>query len=102
MTSGVMVDVQDTLGNSIAQAVYVDWRGRPVPGIGDTMCCDAVCLTTNRGSRVRGVVRARFFDVQTEASGAAAIWVRIELELLDTQPLSAGPKAGYRARFSSN
>ncbi len=102
MTSGVMVDVQDALGNSLAQAVYVDWRGRPVPGIGDTMCCDAVCLTTSSRSRVRGVVRARYFDVQTESNGATAVWVRIELELLDTQPASSTPKTPYRARFSAN
>ena len=102
LTSGVLVDVQDAQGNSVAQAVYFDWRGRPVPGIGDTMCCDAVSPSGSGGGKMRGVVRTRNFDVQTEAGGGIAVWVRIELELLDTQPVAASSKTPYRARFSAN
>lgn len=103
MTSGVLVDVQDERQNSLAQAVYVDWRGRPVPHIGDTMCCDAVCLASGMRQRVRGVVRERHFDVQTDSHGEAVVWLRVVMELLDTQP-TASIAAGrpYRARFSAN
>lgn len=79
MTSGVLVDVRDAKGNSVAQAVYFDWRGRPVPAVGDSMSCDGVSLADGRKERIHGRVRERQFDVQVDELGEVSVWVRVVL-----------------------
>jgi len=79
MTSGVLVDARDANGNSVAQAVYFDWRGRPVPAVGDWMQCDGVSLSDGRRRRIEGRVQSRHFDVQMDEQGDTCVWVRVVL-----------------------
>jgi hypothetical protein len=99
MASGVLVDVRDGGDHSIGQAVYLDWHGRPVPAVGDTMTCEAVQGPAGRPQRILGRVRSRHFDVQRDETGATCVWVRV---ILDAQPRPAGPPRAYRPRFSAN
>ena len=98
MASGVLVEVRGARDESLAQAVFLDWHGRPVPCIGDTMCCDVVSLSTGRKERVRGLVRSRHFDVQTDEAGGACVWVRV---VLDAVTAPTAPRA-FRTPFSTN
>jgi hypothetical protein len=103
MAAGVFVEVRDAGNNTLAQAVYVDWRGRPLPAVGDLMNCDAVLVASGRRARLRGRVRTRQFDVQQESDGAAAVWVRVVLDFV-TAGREETPPTGRKvtARFSSN
>lgn len=98
MTSGVLVDVRDADGNSVAQAVYFDWRGRPVPAVGDSMSCDGFSLSDGRPQRIVGRVRERQFDVQMDELGEVCVWVRVVL-VMHEAPRAA--KLG-RMAFSAN
>jgi hypothetical protein len=102
MAAGVFVEVRDAADNTLARAVYVDWRGRPVPAVGDQMICDAVSVATGRRERHCGRVRARRFDVQTEANGGAAVWVHVVLDR-EAAPVKAAPsQRRCRIPFSAN
>jgi hypothetical protein len=105
MTSGVLIEVRDAGDNSLGQSVHVDWRGRPVPAVGDTLACDAVCPASGRAQRVVGRVRARHFDVQREEGGGTCVWVRVVLDALPRAaqtPASTSAPRTYRPRFSAN
>ncbi len=81
MAAGVFVEVRDLRGNTLGQAVFADWRGRPLPAVGDTLCC-TLQGTGARGPRqVRGAVVARQFDVQLDDRGETCVWVLIVVEL---------------------
>lgn len=98
MTSGVFVEVWDTDHRPAGQAVYLDWRGRPVPAVGDAMACPVTSPTTGRRQKVWGRVRERHFEVQIDDQGQPCVWVRLELERIPA------PESRPRRwpRFSTN
>ena len=100
MTAGVFVEYRDEHGNTLAQAVFTGWQGRPVPNVGDTVCC-AVRLTFNgRRRKLLGRVMRRHFEMQHEDDGQPCVWVRLLMVIVD--PPVAEPKRQPRIRFSSN
>lgn len=74
MASGVFVEFRDPSGNTLGQAVFTDWRGRPLPAIGD-MLASEVASTSGGATRLSGRVVARRFDLQHEADGSPCVWV---------------------------
>ncbi len=80
MTSGVLVEFCDERGNCVAQNVYVDWRDRPLPAVGDQFTC-GVTSASGRHTRMSGRVRSRHFDVQRDAEGEVSVWVRVVVEM---------------------
>lgn len=98
--AGVFVELFDAAGHCLGQAVYLDWNARPLPAVGDTLAIDATQPWSLRG-QLKGRVRARHFDVQTDDAGQVCVWVRLDLEELPRQrrPRRAG---GSRVEFSRN
>lgn len=101
MASGVFVEFCDERGNTVGQAVYADWQGRPVPDVGDTVCCAVISPITGRRQKLIGCVVTRHFEVQHESDGRPCVWVRL---LLQTVAKPAAPKTlrRPRIRFSAN
>jgi hypothetical protein len=99
MTAGVFVEYQDELGHTVGQAVFTGWQGRPVPTLGDTVCC-AVHLTNGRRRRLLGRVSSRHFEMQHEDDGEPCLWVRLVLQVI--VPPEPKPRPQSRIRFSSN
>jgi len=101
MTSGVFVEFCDEQGDTIGQAVYTGWQGRPVPVVGDTVCCAVASPSTGRRRKLLGRVIQRQFDVQRDADGDPCVWVRL---LLRTNASRRARPAQHRARlrFSAN
>lgn len=100
MTNGVFVEFCDVHGHTIGQAVYTPWQGRPVPSLGDTMCCAVVSPTTGRRGKLLGRVVRRHFELQHEANGHPCVWVRL---LVETHPKPATARtARGRVPFSAN
>jgi hypothetical protein len=81
MTSGVFVEFCDARGNCVAQSVYLDWHGRPLPAVGDQLTCGVTNTTTGRHKRLSGRVRSREFDVQRDAEGTMSVWVRVVVDM---------------------
>ncbi len=85
MTSGVYVEFRDGVGNTVGQALYTDWRGRPVPAVGDMLASDVPGASTPKASasaaKLSGCVIARYFELQTEADGTPCVWVRLIVEV---------------------
>jgi hypothetical protein len=101
MTSGVLVEFQDAQGNLLGQAVYTDWRGRPVPGLGDTLASPAVAAKHAGSVALRGRVVARHFQLQSDEAGAPCVWVRLVVAVPSKSAnRHEGPTAGIR--FSQN
>jgi hypothetical protein len=97
MTAGVVVEFRDAQGHTVGQEVYIDWRGRPVPNVGDTVCCNAA----RRGKRLLGRVCSRQFDVQQHEDGSACVWVLLVVQTLDAA--SVGPTMrAKKVTFSLN
>jgi hypothetical protein len=103
MASGVLVEVRDARGHSLGNAVFFDWRGRPLPAVGDLMRCEIAWHGTGRSGPCTGRVRSRHFDVQRSDAGETEVWVRLVLEPVE-RPERPAPRAAaaYRARFSAN
>ncbi len=105
MTSGVLVEFRDAAGKTLAHAVFTDWRGRPVPIIGDAVTSDAIASAqpTASGSntaRLKGCVIDRQFELQQEADGSPSVWVRL---IVETGRIPVRPKPTRRAiEFSQN
>ena len=101
MTSGVFIEFRDARGNSVGQAVYFDWSGRPVPGVGDDVCCRVGC---GSASKLRGRVRSRFFDLQRQDDGAPCVWVRlvVDVTLAKAQSQRLARLRSAPPRFSNN
>jgi hypothetical protein len=95
MTSGVFVEFHDGQGNTVGQAVFTDWQGRPVPGVGDVMRCAARNPMTGRREQLVGQVMSRHFEVQHD-DGQACVWVRLALTISSERP----PRR--EIRFSDN
>lgn len=81
MASGVFVDFRDADGNTLGSAVYWDWRGRPVPAVGDRMCCRLTAPTADGQRKLVGEVRTRCFDVQFDDAGEPCVWVQMVVEV---------------------
>ena len=86
MLSGVFIEMQDAMGHLIAQSVFADWPGQPVPDMGDQLCFVAD-HGAMKDQNVVGRVRRRQFDVQRDESGSTAVWVRLLLDEIP-QPLA--------------
>lgn len=98
MTAGLLVEVHNPAGEYIGQAVFFDYRGRPVPAVGDTMSCQIVSFISGRREKVVGLVRSRHFDVQQQDDGQPSVWARLEVEQTEV-----AKKSQRRApRFSTN
>ena len=54
-----------------------------VPAVGDSIACQA--RPGNQGGilKLRGRVRSRHFDLQTQEDGAPCVWVRIIVDVAD-------------------
>lgn len=100
MTAGVFVEYRDEHGNTIGQAVFTGWQGRPVPNVGDTVCCAVQLTATGRRRKLLGRVTRRHFEMQHEDDGQPCVWVRLLMEIVS--PPAANPKRQPRIRFSSN
>ncbi len=101
MASGVFVEFCDERGNTVGQAVYADWRGRPVPLLGDTVCAAVISPNTGRRQKLIGCVIKRHFELQHEADGQPCVWVRLLLKTV-TKFSAARKKPQPRIRFSLN
>ncbi|HVC95925.1 MAG TPA: hypothetical protein VND64_19705 [Pirellulales bacterium] len=101
MTSGVFVEFRDELGNTIGQAVYTGWQGRPVPLVGDTVCCAIASPMTGRRRKLLGRVIQRQFEVQHDVDGETCVWVRLLLRTKATRPSRPAPRPS-RIDFSAN
>lgn len=101
MASGVFVEFCDERGDTVGQAVYTDWQGRPVPALGDTVCCAVVSPTTGRRQKLIGRVVRRHFEVQHESDGRPCVWVRLLLQTMH-KPAARPTKPQPRIRFSPN
>jgi hypothetical protein len=103
MTSGVFVEFCDGRGNCVAQTVYLDWQGRPLPAVGDELACGVANAATGRTTRFSGRVRSRQFDVQRDAEGAVNVWVRLVVDVADRTKLARNNSLRYTsAMFSDN
>lgn len=100
MTAGVFVEYRDELGNTVGQAVFTGWQGRPVPNIGDTVCCAVHLTATGRRRRLLGRVLERHFEMQHEDDGQPCLWVRLALEAIAPPPPRS--KSQSRWQFSWN
>jgi len=98
MTAGVVVEIHNAVGEFIGQAVFFDYRGRPLPAVGDTLSCHVVSFTSGRRERIVGRVRTRHFDLQQQDDGQPCVWARLEVEQTQAKP----PKSHRAARFSTN
>ncbi len=86
MTAGVFVECLDASGQIVGQAVYTDWQGRPVPGVGDTMSVVVTSPVSGESQKQRGLVQSRHFEVQHDDSGQPSVWVRVEV-LVGARPI---------------
>ena len=83
LASSVFVEFFDVLGNSLAQAAFLQWRGKPVPAVGDSVCCAVAQSEKGRAAKMTGRVLCRHFEVQTSASGAPSVLVRLTVDVSD-------------------
>ena len=95
MTAGVFVEFHDRQGNTVGQAVFAGWQGRPIPGVGDTMCCSAQSPTSGRREKLVGQVTSRHFELQ-HADGEPCVRVRLALTV------AAAQRRTREVTFSSN
>jgi hypothetical protein len=101
MTSGVLVEFQDAQGNLLGQVVYTDWRGRPVPGLGDTLASPANAAQQADPVTLRGRVVSRHFQLQADEDGAPCVWVRLVVAV--PSKTASRPKGSLRGIcFSQN
>ena len=86
MTAGVLVEFFDAWGNTVGQAVFTGWRGRPVPAVGDRLSCEARPVSGGALRKMYGRVRARSFQLQRDDDDQPCVWCRLELDALDARP----------------
>lgn len=106
MNSGVFVEFRDAHGDTLGRAVYADWHDRPLPNIGDVMCCTVPGAGSLQPRKLSGEVLGRQFDVQTDLDGETCIWVYV---IVCTDPTVASRAKAANAsaaasinEFSSN
>ncbi len=96
MTSGVYVEFRDATGNTVGQALYTDWRGRPVPAVGDLLATNVPATA----EKLSGRVVSRQFELQTEPDGSPCVWVRLVVEAKTNSERDASAQGGVT--FSRN
>lgn len=101
MASGVLVEFRDELGNTLGTACFPDWRGRPVPAVGDRMNCRQAQLIEGIPGKLAGRVQSRHFDVQVEEGGSTCVWVRLVVRAAVPADSSDDDRSLARA-FSEN
>lgn len=103
MTAGVFVEFQDACGNTIGQAVFTSWQGRPVPAVGDSLACAVRLIASGRSQKLAGCVVTRHFELQHDGD-EPCVWARLIVQALVAK--SAAAKSGVTlagpARFSAN
>lgn len=111
---GLLIDVQDALGNSVGQAVYWEWNSQhPLPGVGDQMTVRATPLGTQSATATQrqtpaaeamtGRVLSRHFDIQRDAQGNTSVWVRLIIQRSSSPaPLIAQTLLAGHTAHSSN
>jgi len=100
MTSGVFVEFCDASGNTLGSTIFTDWRGRPLPAVGDMIGCRLSMPTSDGQSKLRGVIRARHFDLQSDSQGRSCVWVRLLVRVLSAADAQEPRRA--RMKFSEN
>ncbi len=90
MTSGVYVEFRDATGNTVGQALYTDWRGRPVPAVGDVIACDVQAHGTRTVGKLSGRVISRQFELQNELDGSPCVWAQLIVEVSTGNSDTAG------------
>lgn len=100
VASGVFVEFCDQGGNTVGQAIFTDWQGRPVPVPGDTVCAAVLSPITGRRQKLIGCVIRRHFEVQYDEDGQPCVWVRLLLQAV-SKP-SVPQKNRPRIQFSLN
>ena len=101
MAAGVFVEFRDARGNTLEQVVYTNWRGRPVPAVGDALNCTLRQTAKRPACRVRGKVVSRQFDVQHDERGEPCVWVILIAEVARAATDREFKRPGA-ARFSEN
>jgi len=99
MTSGVLVEFHDAQDKLLGQAVYTDWRGRPVPAVGDMLASSVRTAGAAEPVSMRGRVVARHFQLQAEADGTPSVWVRLVVAVSPKNRTHAG---AHGVHFSQN
>ena len=94
---GVWIEFLDTHGDTVAQQVVDEWRGRPVPDRGDYIEFAA----TAGAPWHSGIVIARRVDRQQAADGSPRLWVRLIVRL-DAAPARARIAPRRSVPFSQN
>lgn len=105
LTAGVFVEFLDAGGNCQGQAVFVDWRGRPLPAAGDTLSAQVVSPSDGQSVTLCGRVLRRHFELQRDEEGRAEVWVRLEVRTAapGDKPVAATRPAAFTAlEFSDN
>lgn len=103
--TAVFVEFFDRQGNCVAQALFLPWKSRLLPALGDRLNCKARKTSTGRTQRYSGLVRCREFDIQTSETGVPQIWVRLEVQLGQRASAAQHGKRGWNAtriQFSDN
>jgi hypothetical protein len=104
MTSGVYVEFRDAAGNTIGQMLYTDWRGRPVPAVGDALACNIPSPGSSSGKlqagKLQGQIVSRQFELQHEVDGSPCVWVRLVVETQTGAKRSSVARRGIS--FSEN
>lgn len=76
MTAGVLFEYRDEEGNTVGQAVFTAWEGRPLPAAGDTVSCQVTRFESGRCCTMRGVVESRRFEIQHD-DGQPSVWAHV-------------------------
>ncbi len=76
MASGVYVEAQDQAGNTVGQAVFTAWQGRPLPQVGETLVCPLNSPEHGR-RKIAGEVTERRFEIQCDEAGNPEVWVSV-------------------------
>jgi hypothetical protein len=99
MASGVFVEFIGAAGQTLGQALFDEWSGRPLPNVGDLLTCPAARVGGLSREPISGYVLRRRFDVQTDESGEPAVWVYLLVQAEGTAPQRFAPS---RIGFSEN
>lgn len=97
--AGLFVEYRDDQGNTIGHAIFADWQGRPVPKLGDLVCCTVQLTASRRRRKLLGRVAQRQFELQQQDDGRQCVWARLTVEIVDPPVNTPNPS---RIRFSSN
>lgn len=100
MTAGVYVEFRDAQGHTVGEAVFTDWRGRPLPAVGDTMCCSTRSTISGRLEKLRGRVLSRHFELQHDEE-QPCVWARLVLQTISAAEMARSRNSRH-LRFSTN